>query len=205
MSNSQDIPESRNNIRGSILRKIRREKKLKLRELADLANMNVSTLSKIETDDPSYHPSDDAIKRIVAALGSTPEAVGLMMKFDNTLCIGFSKDIEENIKNCLSNMTSLPLSQESSNRDVLFKLRQGDYPLGLILARSEKDYSEIEFCKIATLLDETHVIVLRKQMGHVKIRADIRYFFIDLFAQLQNDEKWNDRSAVFYPEWVLSL
>jgi transcriptional regulator with XRE-family HTH domain len=205
MNNSKDTSESRNSTRGSILRKIRREKKLKLRDLAGLVHMAESTLSKIETNDPSYHPSDDAIKRIVTALGFTFEALELMTKFDNTtLCIGFNKDIDKAVRDSLSKIPNQPLSQKESNREVIFNLRQGDYPLGLIVAQKEKDYSEIEFCKIGTLLDETHIVILRKQMEQLRSRTDIKYFFIDLFAQLQNDEKWNDQGGIFYPEWVLS-
>ncbi len=57
---------------GSKLRELRREKEMTLRQLAELAGVDYTYLSKVETEKVPYTPSADTIRAIARALGVAP-------------------------------------------------------------------------------------------------------------------------------------
>src|SRR5207253_897408 len=57
---------------GNRLRELRREKGFTLRQLADLAGVDFTYLSKIENDRVPYTPAADTIRTLARALGADP-------------------------------------------------------------------------------------------------------------------------------------
>jgi transcriptional regulator with XRE-family HTH domain len=57
---------------GSRLRELRREKGFTLRQLADLAGVDFTYLSKVENDRVPYTPAADTIRTLARALGVDP-------------------------------------------------------------------------------------------------------------------------------------
>lgn len=57
---------------GSKLRELRKEKKFTLRQLAEMAGVDFTYLSKVENDRVPYTPSAETIRSIARALGADP-------------------------------------------------------------------------------------------------------------------------------------
>jgi len=63
---------------GDRIRKLRKEKSYTQRELAKMADIDFTYLSKIENDLPGYHPSEDVIHRLAKLLSADPEELVLL-------------------------------------------------------------------------------------------------------------------------------